>query len=82
MAIKLQRFPGAVVYEKYEAPGTDIGYTMPIFDSIAKRLTPAEEKQDKPDEATRVTSKQRKARMLKQNQSIEIFDQSSPDVSP
>ena len=57
MAIKLQRFPGAVVYEKYEAPGTDIGYTMPIFDSIAKRLTPAEEKQDKPDEATRVTSK-------------------------
>jgi hypothetical protein len=52
-----------VIYEKYEAPGTDIGYTMPVFDSIAKRLTPAEERQEKPDEATRATSKARKARM-------------------
>jgi hypothetical protein len=71
-----------VIYEKYEAPGTDIGYTMPVFDSIAKRLTPAEERQEKPDEATRATSKARKARMHKENQAIEIFDQSSPDVSP
>ena len=50
LAIKLQRFPGALMYEKYEAPGTDIGYTMPIFDSIAKKLTPAEEQQEKPYE--------------------------------
>jgi hypothetical protein len=72
-----------VIYEKYEAPGTDIGYTMPVFDSIAKRLTPAEERQEKPDsEAVRATSKARKARMHKENQAIEIFDQSSPDVSP
>jgi hypothetical protein len=54
-----------VIYEKYEAPGTDIGYTLPVFDSIAKRLTPAEEMQDRPDEMTRATSKARKARMIK-----------------
>jgi hypothetical protein len=43
LSIKLHCFPKKVTYEKFEAPGTDTGYTMPVFDSIAKKLTPAEE---------------------------------------